>query len=568
MTNTAENIMFHTIVSIQNMDDASLTKAKSIFTAYLDTRVFANCSFEDDVWMGTDEYANVGLHFNFNEVSFRCNYATVLGITFSEFINYVKTFIAFTLGKNVLHSLQTFTNDVKRIIQLPMEDIYGSSADLRLATPNLCIDFFSMLPEAVEPEKIERLVNALEEYSAANYEAEFKKTRNLAQFDSYFLFHDILTDYWSHITSEEERFFFYPLYLWWQVTGVIPLRPREFILTKRNCLEQRDDGFYLSLRRNNLKGQAKNVSYKISGDYYEVTYKIPDYLAKEIQEYIEYTKDYDSTTIDTLFVSDTHYKHWGHSKHKNSRYLTYINMNTILKAFYHEIIEGQYHLNIVYGNEDSRIHEGEINYIHLGDTRHLALINLMAEGGTPITAMLLAGHDNPDMSAHYYSNIKNLIECRTYRQYRLVTKGNVSYQVSFERKVPMKDREFHELSNGAKCFSEHYATGDFTDCMLSAGPSGELGYCPTCKFYRKKEHDFFSMDASYQYAIDNDCKFLANTVNQVRKGMGHEEEIGEALLKLKNSSYSYQQYYKEKIAQLDERGKDIWEERNKSQRKN
>ena len=37
------------------------------------------------------------------------------------------------------------------------------------------------------------------------------------------LFNDILNDYWVKSLSDEERLFYYPLYLWWQITAVVPL---------------------------------------------------------------------------------------------------------------------------------------------------------------------------------------------------------------------------------------------------------------------------------------------------------------------------------------------------------
>ena len=145
------------------------------------------------------------------------------------------------MGKNVLKTLQTFTNDLKRIIRTNPNEIYGASAKLQIAVPSLCIDFLSMLPESSNELNKDDLVNALDYYISVNYRKSTVQKRNLAQFDSYFLFHDILTDYWNSELDRDERLFYYPLYLWWQITGVIPLRPREFILTKRDCLEKRTD---------------------------------------------------------------------------------------------------------------------------------------------------------------------------------------------------------------------------------------------------------------------------------------------------------------------------------------
>lgn len=560
--NTAEKLMFRTILSVQCLDKSSLIKAKDIFNSYIKENVFVNCSFEDDVWHSTDEYSNIGIHYNFNKIAYKRFYEEIFGLTCNEFINYVKIFISYTMGKNVLRTLQTVTNDLKRIIRTDPADIFGESADLKINVPNLCTNFLSILPEYGDEKQVEQILNALDLFSAVNYSNNMNKRRTLAQFDSYFLFNDIMNDYWNNDILHEERLFFYPLYLWWQITAVIPLRPREFILTKRKCLDKREDGYYLSLRRDNLKGSAKSVSYKISDDYYEVTYKIPDKLAMEILNYIEFTNEYDNSDLETLFISDTHYKLWGQKKHSNSRYFTYINMNTVMRYFFHDVIEEKYHLEVIYDREGGHLKEGEINYINLGDTRHLALINIMAEGGTPVTAMLLAGHDNIEMSAHYYSNLTNLIECRTYRQYRLVTKGDVTYQLSLSRKVLINNTDCSILVDGGRCHSVKYMNEDIGDCMECAGPSGELGYCPSCRFYRKKGKDYFSMDTTYKRRIEDECNALAKIVKLVRAGKGAEEDIGEAILRLQNSSYTYQEYYKEKISELDAEGENIWEERN------
>ena len=57
------------------------------------------------------------------------------------------------------------------------------------------------------------------------------------------------------------------------------------------------------------------------------------------------------------------------------------------------------------GDEYAHMKDDEIQYIFLGDTRHLAMINILAEGGTPVLAMALAGHNNIDISMHYAANL-------------------------------------------------------------------------------------------------------------------------------------------------------------------
>lgn len=553
---------FKMILSINEMDESCIEKAKEIFSVYKEKKILEDCLFEDDVWKSTDEYSNVGIYFNFNKLTYKKYYEQVLQMNYQAFINYVKIFISFILGKNVLHSVQTIVNDLKRIVRINIDDILDTSSELKLGLPNSCIDFFSTLPQPEDNSTIDELLNALDIYQSLSYRNHTDNKRKLAQFDSYFLFNDILNDYWKDSLDYEERLFFYPLYLWWHITGIIPLRPREFILTKRNCLEKKSDGYYLTLRRDNLKGRSKQVFYRISQDYYETTYKIPDALASEIIKYLDFTKQFDNTDLDTLFVTDTHYHKWGQKKHENSRYFTYINMNTVMKYFFSEVIDNKYHLNVIYNATGNHLDKGEIEYLHLGDTRHLALINIIAEGGTPVIAMQLAGHDSMMTAAHYYTNLTNLIECRTYRQYRLVTKGNVTYSISkVGASLPSTHTESILLSDGGKCYSEKYREGDIRDCLKTTGKGGEIGYCPECVYYRNKGKEFYSSDSLYKRKIEDDCNTLKAAIDTVRLGKGETEEIGTALLKLKSSSHSYQQYYNEKVRKLAEENK-IWEERN------
>lgn len=429
-TNLKDDSLFSELLTVQTLNKSSLNNARNIFDSYKDRGVLKDCKFEDRKWYSTDEYSNVGINFNFNELSFNRWYRDIFQLNYSEFVDYVKVFVAYTLGKNVLKTLQTAVNDLKRLIRTNVEELYASSVNLQLATPSLCIDFITLLPHGEDNIELEKLIEILDLYISANRGKQSKRQRQLAQFDSYFLFNDVLNDFWNQQLEEDTRLFFYPLYLWWKITGIIPLRPKEFILTRRDCLEERDNNYFLSLQRNNLKGNEKDVFYKLEDDYYQVTYQIPKQLAYEIKRYYKLTQRYEDTDIDTLFVSDTHYKKWNQKKHSNSRFLTYINLNTIMRYFFNDVIQDMYGLEIVYEHQKGHLKKNQIDYLHLGDTRHIALINLIAEGGTPVTAMMLAGHDNVEMSAHYYSNITNLIECQTYRQYRLITKGEVTYQIN------------------------------------------------------------------------------------------------------------------------------------------
>ena len=566
MNNLALNTkMFDTIIGIQSLDNTCIDKGKEIFEQYKEKRIIIDSSFYDKRWQFSDEYSNVGIQFNFNEVSYNRYYKRLFQLSFSEFCDYAKTFVMFTMGKIVLKTLRDTVNDMKRMVGTAPEEVNPDT--LFITNPNRLLEFLSMLPVseiATENEEMERLMDKIDTLAEIQYSDYAKKQRPLASFDSYFLFNDIINDYWSQDLERDTRLFYYPLYLWWQITAIIPLRPREFILTPRNCLEDKKDGVYITLRRNKLKGGNGKVSYQIDEDYIKVQYKIPDKLAAIIKEYIRLTSNFAPTELETLFVSDTHYKHWGQSKHKNSRYFTYINLHCVLRYFFFDVIERHYHLKVIHDRTVTHLNEGEINYLYLGDTRHLALINIIAEGGTPVLAMMLAGHENIEMSAHYYSNITHLIECRTYKQYRKVLKGNVSYNISPKIMLPDKVRNCQVLEDGGRCYSSSYGKGDISDCIKAVGKNGEIGYCPECSFYSKKNRErFFDDDGRYKRKIEDDCKFLKEMIRQVRLGITDKEDIIQALNRLQSSSTTYQQYFEQKTKFIDERGEKLWGEKQK-----
>ncbi|MBP3898794.1 MAG: hypothetical protein J6D57_13295 [Mogibacterium sp.] len=506
-----------------------------------------DCSFDDPVWYTTDEYSNIGLHFTFDEESYGRHYREYFHLSFEDFLSYLKSYLTILFGKNALSTMQDFVLDVRHLIATDIDEVADATARLSLSTPSLVSDFLSLLPEPYHDYKDIDL--ALDTYCARAFDNKDINQRTLADFDSYFLFDSILKDFWKAELSDDDRLFYYPLYLWWNVTAVIPQRPREFILTERDCISRNADGSYmLRLRKNKLKGGNKSVSYNIENDYEVITLRIPENLGLEIERYIEMTEEYESTDLGTLFVSDPHYRKWGQRKHRDSRYFTYVNLRTVVRVFYQEVIEEIYGLNVYYRYEPEHLRQGDICYIQLGDTRHIALINMMQQGGTPAAAMFLAGHDNINDAAHYYSNLSALTRCKTYCKHSLlVGSSGPEYQIIPPSYFPDRG-EGVVLTDGGKCYSEKYKAGDFSDCYLISGPDGELGMCTSCTYYRPIGLSYFTSDDIYKRNLMDDCIALERAVSLVRSEKGGLEDIGEAVLRLSASSESYSRFLEEREA--------------------
>ncbi len=544
MNNTAEKI-FETKISTQSSNLFDLSKALEIFRVNKEEKIILKSNFEDNYWKMSDEYSHVGLDFSINKFYYKNSVFFSMGINENELILYLKCFILFSLKEYSLNTFRSFLNDIEKIIEIQDENIDYS---INIYNPCLVIDFFSFIP-IENTELLDSLLESLDYYTDYFYEKNKSNMRKLATFDSYFLFNDIINDYWSQSISLKDRLFYYPLYLWWMITGIIPIRPREFILTPRNCIFIKEGEWWIKLRRNNIKGFNKSKSHKIDLDYRIEEYPITKEIADDINKYLDLTKDFESNELNTLFIADTHYHKWFYTKNIRSRYLTYANMNTILRYFYDEIIIGRYGLKLVNKEfEKLRLNEYEIQYIHLGDTRVISMINVMLEGGTPALAMWLSGHESLSEGFNYYGNISMLIECRTYKEYRKVLQGNITYYSLPIKYSEFKDKDYIILENGDRCYSQNTINKSFIDCLKVSGPEGEIGYCPSCSWFRKNGANFFASEDKYKTNINESYKFLANAVQSVRKVNGNLEDIKVGLMKLQNTSFEYEQFLKEKIS--------------------
>lgn len=544
--------LFRTVKTISDFDDTIVHQAQEYFIDYVEKGIILTSDFDAHKWQTTNEYANISFLFNINLFHYKRVYEPIFGLGYEIFVNYLKSFIILSMDQHVLVSLQAFLRDIKRLVKETKQNILKDVYDIKITSPTLCIDFFSSLP-CYETLIMNQFLEQLDNLITSQYELKPRKQRQLAQFQSYFTFNDILNDYWKQQLPDEERLFYYPLYLWWQITAVVPLRPREFLLTQRECLSEEQGKYYLTLRRNNLKGKEKGVSHKIAEDYYLTTYEIPERLALTIQHYLDLTKDLASTKLDTLFVTDTHYKRWERRTGINNRFLTYTNLNTILKYFFNEVVSERYGYQVHYLDPPSRLKANEINFIHIGDTRHIAMINLIAEGSSPVTAMLLAGHDNVTTSSHYFSNLSQFIECRSYQVYRKLTSSQTTYEISKAQRKYTVGKAYVQLDNKGRCYSPLYAIGNFSDCLKVISNHAELGACTSCPFYRKVGKDYFTMDKTFKKSIDQEALLVDQAIKRVRQGKGHIEDIGEALLKLSTVSHSYQEYLTAKQANEEEK---------------
>ena len=502
---------------VTGIDEEMMDHARSIFEEYHHSGVIQNSNFADDEWVLTNQVRKTTLRFNRDELVFSANARKWMGCSYRCFVDAVKAYTVFHLGNLGLSGIRELARGLMHLAGTSFDDLPERSHSLEL---------LKLLPGGSETR--DQVIEAIEEKLLLAPQKHSKRQRVLADFETYFSFNASLEEFWS-AANKCEKLFYFPVYFWWNLTAILPLRPSEFLLTPRQCLERQGDENILSLRRTKLKGGGKKIRYSIDGDYKTVKYAIPEKMALEIERYQTATQAMSPVTLGTLFVHQPHYSFFYKAAPTASVYYTYQNLSYCLRRFQEDVM---------------CVSESE-NRINLGDTRHLAMISLIVSGGSPVICKELAGHEDINVSSHYYTNISRFVECATYEVYKRQRGGRVEMleykQSRANESIPV---------NGGRCSSSAYISGEITDCVRSMGPEGELGHCLSCPHFIS-EHSgrylLFSDPVERKKQVDEDSKYLMRVLEMVRKGKGCNEDIQSALLRLQHSSSKYSRCLYEKM---------------------
>lgn len=228
--------------------------------------------------------------------------------------------------------------------------------------------------------------------------------RELPDFQGVLIFDYIVNDYWEKIKDSEDRYRLFPVILWWKLTTVIPIRPIEFYNLKRDCVYDKNGRYYFKIERLKAEYGRKRVISDIVTDF-----ELNTELYFFIYDYVEYCNGIDNCKyLISPPTCDMIYR----NKVLNTREkFTREKMNIYYKAFQKEIVEGQYDYKVVRSHDTK---EGELPYIYYGDTRHLAIMNMMLQGMNPIYIAQLAGHHTLDAQVGYYSHLETFTTAKSY----------------------------------------------------------------------------------------------------------------------------------------------------------
>ena len=388
-TSYVENEKRHFAIYKHNVtDEISMEQCFSLFEECKEKNILQNESYEDNKWYGINPIDDGRITFDFN-------------VEFSdEIIAVMKKYIIVKLGLCNFAISTVYENyrAVNRMLcntQLLKDGYENEFADYVNRNKSIlpsCRDFLSFIT----------LKNAASYFKAINgIEPKVSKPRKILGYESVILLDVIIRDYIDNCDIEK-RIKFYPIFIWWLISTIIPLRPTEVLMIKRNCVYKRKDRYYMHIDR--IKNKAKRSKYKTP---IMKEFEIPEEIYSFLSDYLDFINEVDEGTY--LIPYKQYVKN---VKEENKEKINEDHFRTLLNKFIKEVVEEQYHYEIV--EIGCRTKDNQIERIKMGDTRHLAFINMMMQGFNPLYIQRIGGHYKLEEQLHYCSHLDTFATAKVY----------------------------------------------------------------------------------------------------------------------------------------------------------
>lgn len=565
------------VVELIQYNEQATIDAVEKFDKLKEEGIIKNDNFNDTVWKVNNGYVTVCYKFDFDSILYKKESKNRNMYKYSEFLNCVKSYIITRFNDKISRTMSNCINKLRKLMEvthylnvnykehrLDAFNLEPQSADItEISMINdflnyIYIQGIDVYRELFE-EDLERLNIKVSNYSK---NSELNR-RNLPDYQSVFLFDRLINQFWKSELTTTERAYYYPLYLWWRVTNILPLRPKEFLITPYECISKKNDKYSIAIRRSDIKGRGlKKITHSIEGDYKLYSYPVSKEIAELILDYKRITEEYREIDGRQLLISNTLYREKGKFRteldkeyiSESDKIFTLPSLKNMLNNFYVNIIQKKNGFSIIDINylENKKqssdfisLNENEITLIKPGDTRHFALINLVLNDFSPILVKDFAGHMRVDTSYHYFGNIDQLVKCVSYTKYKELCEykvNDVVYNVqNITANKVMNSMDSNnvfsiELDNG-KCKSVKFSKSDVSDCQTVAGE------CEVCDFfiktYKETREERISRLKLLQSEIRHEGKLLGTLLATYKDDIKDDKLIEESIIRLQSKTARY-----------------------------
>ncbi|WP_050180979.1 site-specific integrase [Domibacillus robiginosus] len=395
-----------------NVEDIS-QQANEILAEQREKKLLIKGDLDSDEWRFICDTRYTEVYFNFKDIrkkltflkaddelivlSLKCWIATLLPYRSIEsvlkYYKYVELFLSIS---------QIFNEEYLEKTQLYLTHECDDRTRWNLCVPILnFIDFFAEINSGLSYQKM-----LLDVKESINMEKVSGMVRQLPSPHDVLTFSWVLEDSFKKNNKKNNFYFkYYPIFIWWSLSTLIPMRPSEFCAIKRDTLSEENNRYYIKLPR--IK--QKNNSHKV-----QIVDKIaiPQELYAQLQDYILSTDSFGTTETLISYPSIKSKKATKGKIHFENRF-RYNNLHFLLEEFYNQVIEKEYEMDYM-------------QRIRLGDTRHFAFLNLMRQGYHPVEIARLGGHTSLQAQYHYQQHTEYWIDVETLQ---------LMHRLNFQKKI-------------------------------------------------------------------------------------------------------------------------------------
>lgn len=454
-------------------EDLSLYKDK--FNDLIDEGIFQeDCLFEDHKWIafGNNHYET----FDFTEIEY--NHHVYMPLKCFVILQlYDKRLVVDTVHQGQKHILKmirmTSAYDKKFLKEftefIELKELETKKGPNFYKQPNLSFIYYNPINDSKD------FIEILLKIKDSSIEV----VREIPTYSNFILFDDIIHDFISN-TTPKLREKYYPVFIWWRLTSVIPIRPIEFIeiLNEGIRYDPKEDAYYILIPRRKKQPEPLNKSkhlsiqheLKISKEMYNI---ICNYIK---MANIEHEKYLFPISVYTKFLRNE--KMSAKLRHY-TEHISWSQMSILLDNFFDKIVNAQFGVKIVNNREelDRENEHKTIKKFNLGDTRHMAICLMMMQGFSELTIAQMAGHTNLKTQSHYSSHIDDFQ--RSYSgllEKSILQKMNIGDKSGFDsftfRQKQLLSYSYRDSSKARKvsfgwCHSKNFPSECFhKDCIF------------------------------------------------------------------------------------------------------
>lgn len=463
------------------------------------------CDFNDSKWIFLDTNGTYSVDFtnisgNTNIISSLKIYVIILLLnenkaigTLREHIDAITDIIDFTNDLNI-----EYVEEFKDYLE---EIYYNDPTDYRLYNiTRLGVKFLKFYASKL----MSPIIDVLRCY---NIERSIE-SRELPSFESSLWFDYIVRDYY-HKSTEKEKKRYYIIYLWWFITTVIPIRPGEFLEIRKDCVEESNGKYYLTLPNNKEKNFRK---IRITKMLYSliINYKESNLIERES----DFLFNYDDFK-ETFYVNRNNnriLKEYCDNKIGSYRFTARLN------SFYEDVVEKKYGIKTtLIKNSGNKNGELVIERISPGDTRHFAVCNLYLQGHNPLTIARLAGHRRMNTQLTYanhmkffsQSNVKVLTDMlRRNKVLDTNIRSSNFFNDNIRKNIINKNKksEYHRIVDGDICIDKEF-------------PHNCVGSCKGCTYrIENSKEQYINESNRYSDEMDKQINIMTNIIKKTQLG--------------------------------------------------